>query len=730
MDGGSKDNISEKTPKRSSINDLSDISEEDLKNLEDVNKTSNEYLFRKINNNARDRNYRDNKTTRAREREKDEENKRKRHNKRSEIQRYNVRKIIRDHREISVSRSRSRSRSSRSPANNYHKRRSPHSIRRRHSRSPQFHKRSNVGRTAKRSHHQQDMFRGMKHCFVRFQNIILFFISILDQTQDKRKDNKLEESKHKRSRRDSKSSDRIKPLKSGDKHKEKSKIGKKISPENIKIILQNEDSGNKRTKILKRDKKAKRQHRIAETQHSNFKASDKSTHADEISKEIIASGDNILISVSFTNKVAVKNTDNDKEKSVECITPDIGTKNSTPLTEAKGRSVSPQSKYENSKSRTKERKRKKEKKISKSRSNKNPDIYSRTEKIIKRNELKPIAFIDLDRSPGKEILSSPKEIIVLSDSEHEILRKNDTSKDKVEVEDTELDSDRPFVSLQSQPVLKFSINKKSNLLPINLLHDHDDDKNEEDENVILQSEQSERHLNDAYDPFNPTNSKSNSPTTNLQVLNDVSSSSDMIKNRKEKSPFAEKIFFEDNLISSTNSLRNDKKNSTSPLASNLTNLKANSFYENNFEFKSFKVPSPKNDKKIIMEDDATPYSPCSDGYQYDEAPPESPKEDEIINESRFNDDLKLKTPSKHLTHYKSLQETLQPYSRRSTGKNEQNLQKSPGIKKLSHTVRSKMKRYRNSLKEYDSLKSLNEKSGARGELSECFSIYINMSQLF
>lgn len=532
-----------------------------------------------------------------------------------------------------------------------------------------------------------------------------FLIILPEKIEDKRKvsDSKTEELKHKkRFRRDSRSTDRILTSKNVDKNKDSSKssrIGKKISSENLKIILQNEDSGNKRTKISKKDKKSKRPHRIAETQHSNFKSSDKPSHSDEISKEIIASGDNILISVSFANKISVSSAD--KEKSVVCITPDSEDKNSPNVIEVKRRSVSPQQKYKNLKPRSKERKRKKEKKIPKS-------------NTINKN-VKPIAFIDLDRSPVKEILSSPKEIIVLSDSENEILRKNDVS--KMEEEAAEQGNDRPFVSVQvQQPVLKFSINKKSNLLPINLLHEHEDDKNEEDEVVIKQSEQkNERDLNDVYDPFNPTNSKSNSPTNNLQVLNDVSSSSDMIKNRKDKSPL-EKNFFDDNLISSTNSIRNEKKISTSPLSSNLNNLKTNSFYENNFEFKNFKVPSPKvtNDKKLMTEDDATPYSPCSDGYQFDEAPPESPKEDGI-KELRFNDDIKLKTPSKHLTHYKPLQEMA--YSRRPIGKTDQNLPKSPIVKKLSNTVRSKIKRYRNSLKEYDSLQSLHDKSLARGESS-------------
>lgn len=154
MDRGAvKEPQSDKSTKRSSANDLSDISDEDLKNLEDVNnKAPNERLFRKITN-ARDRNYRDNKPSKSRSprvREKNSENRRKRHNKRSEIQRYDVRRIVRDNRDFSLSKSRSRSRSPRSPI---HRRRSPPSTRRRYhsrSRSPPTHKRSDGGRIVRR----------------------------------------------------------------------------------------------------------------------------------------------------------------------------------------------------------------------------------------------------------------------------------------------------------------------------------------------------------------------------------------------------------------------------------------------------------------------------------------------------------------------------------------------------------------------------------------------------
>lgn len=695
--GAEKEHQIDKPINRSCANDLlSDISDEDLKNLEDVNsKATNERLFRKIAN-ARERNYRDNKPSNSRsprEKEKKDDTRRKqqRHNKRSEIPRYDVRRIVRDNRDfsLSMSRSRSRSRTPRSPVQHYHRRKSPQSTRRRYhskSRSPLTRRRSISNRPAKRMHHTSR-----------------------DRSDDRRRIR--DDSKHRRLRRESKSPAK---KKSSEKNHKNSKTNKKISPENIKIILQNEDSGTKRSKVAKKDKKVKRQQRNSEGQHAHtYKAPDKPSQSDEISKEIIASGDNILISVSYANHQA---GNDDKEKSVECLTPDVVERKKSPaLTEIIARrSPSPPPKYKNTKSRErKEKKRKKEKRISKSRNVKGQEENSKKmEKPLKRNELKPIAFIDLDKSPGKEMLPSPKEIIVLSDSDNETLRKADNSKDELQ---TEMDNGRPFVCIQSQPVLKFSINKKSNLLPIkNLLHDHEEDKNEHNDNVIEPLEKPERHLNDVYDPFNPTNSKSNSPVGNLQVINDVSSSSDMIKNRKEKSPI-EKNYFEDNIITSTISLRNDKKVPSSPLSSNLMNLKVNSFYDKNFEFKNFKVPSPKNnsEKKKLIEDDATPYSPCSDGYEPPPDDPESPKEEENINETRFNDELKLKTPSKHLVQFKKQQDSYG--NRKSASKNDQSLSKSPNIKKLSNTVKSKIKRYRNSLKEYDNSKLMKEKVGIKGK---------------
>lgn len=366
--------------------------------------------------------------------------------------------------------------------------------------------------------------------------------------------------------------------------------------------------------------------------------------------------------------------------------------------------------------------------------------------------MKPIAFIDLDKSPGKEVvLQSPKEIIILTDSENEGTRKDNSSKDVMIVEDIVIENpppESPPLQQPQQPVLKFSISKKSNILPFNLLHDHEDENAEKEDEEGEQNEQIERHSNDVYDPFNPTNSKSNSPTHLQQILNDVSSSSDMIKNRKD-SPSMEKNCLEENIISSTNSIRIEKKSSTPPplmIPSSLLNVKSVPFYDNSFDFKTFKAPSPKivvvtqHEKKTLIEDDeATPYSPSSEGYQGYEAPmePESPKEHEVSNDSCFNDDLKKKNMPKNvgtLSNFKSMQDMQ--YGRKPMNKNEQNFfdtlhppqQKSPSTKRQS-ILRSKIKRYRNSLMDIDSLikpPMFNEKSTAKGNFQNFKFIHGNL----
>lgn len=442
-----------------------------------------------------------------------------------------------------------------------------------------------------------------------------------------------------------------------------------------------------------------------------------------------------MISVSFNNK------NNGQKEKVKDKTPEIVAKSPK-----RRKSLTPKSPPIVSISKRSKVKKRKERKHTKPISSSQNSNNHHPHKNIRKNDLKPIAFIDLDKSPGKEVLSSPKEIIVLTDSENEGTRKDNSSKDVMIIDDIIEDDQPPPESppVPPQPVLKFSISKKSNILPFNLLHDHEEEnaeKEEGDDNDT--TEPTERHSNDVYDPFNPTNSKSNSPTHLQQILNDVSSSSDMIKNRKD-SPLLEKsCLLEENIISSTNSIRIEKKTTTPPpstllmIPSSILNAKSAPFYDASFiDFKTFKAPSPKiivHEKKTLNEEDeATPYSPSSEGYQYDSAPmePESPKEHEVSNDSCFNDDLKKKNMPKNagtLSNFKSMQD-MQYGRKTATNKNEQNFfdtlhptQKSPATKRQSSSsfLRSKIKRYRNSLMDIDSLKPpmFNEKSTGKGNIS-------------
>jgi PHD and RING finger domain-containing protein 1 len=139
-----------------SLSDLSDISDEDEKNWDELQKNESNKngkdpndLFKKITKKARERNYRDKAAAPpvAKNQRDVSGDRTKRSQKRSEIQRYDVRSVIRDGREFSFSKSRSRSRSPanrishhkkvlRSPLRNRHNSDSSRRYSRRHSRSP------------------------------------------------------------------------------------------------------------------------------------------------------------------------------------------------------------------------------------------------------------------------------------------------------------------------------------------------------------------------------------------------------------------------------------------------------------------------------------------------------------------------------------------------------------------------------------------------------------------
>lgn len=180
----------------------------------------------------------------------------------------------------------------------------------------------------------------------------------------------------------------------------------------------------------------------------------------------------------------------------------------------------------------------------------------------KKITAKPVAIIDLDRSPFKEITPSPKAVIVLSDSDHEDNNNTDKSdRPTVPVSDNEVTSsnmgNRDTQSEQiSQPqsptmddlsfenatlgpktppepssIVKFSLPiKMKNKLrvvnnPLHEIHDDETSNDKQNEESTLNASDSSQQQNkvgpntppesacspDAYDPFEPTKSPSQSP---------------------------------------------------------------------------------------------------------------------------------------------------------------------------------------------------------------------------
>ncbi|XP_044760744.1 uncharacterized protein LOC123318198 [Coccinella septempunctata] len=255
----------------------------------------------------------------------------------------------------------------------------------------------------------------------------------------------------------------------------------------LTVILQNDQNKKKKDKRKKTGKKGR------EMVEKRTKRK-KKDHTPPPSKEVFASGDNILVSVSF-------NKENERRER------DVFTK------------------------KKKEAEEKEKKKRSLRRKKKNQELST----------VKPVAIIDLERSPFRELTPSPKDIIVLSDEDHV---ENNAADDAQDV----CDSSQQVASPENVPVymtgpktppepqVKFSLpSKQPALRPLinNPLHDPEDEitheqereEEEEDEDGEMR-ELSDTHKGpntppeppnsppsspDAYDPFEPTKSRSPSP---------------------------------------------------------------------------------------------------------------------------------------------------------------------------------------------------------------------------
>ncbi|CAH0558738.1 unnamed protein product [Brassicogethes aeneus] len=240
-----------------------------------------------------------------------------------------------------------------------------------------------------------------------------------------------------------------------------------VKQHNLKVILAN-DAGKKR-----KDKKRKDGDRRKDDR-SRKRRFDKTPPP---SKEVFASGENILVSVSF-------NKENE--------TRDIST-------------------------------REKRRKAS---TDEPPKKKKKTKKTAKKDlsGVKPVAIIDLDRSPFQEI-SSPKDVIVLSDSDNAEIDNRGIQTNICDSSQLAVSPERSVSSYAMgpktppEPQVKFSLTAKQPTVRAitNPLHEADEENEpnqEPSENVYKGPNTppiSPPSSPDAYDPFEPTKSRSASP---------------------------------------------------------------------------------------------------------------------------------------------------------------------------------------------------------------------------
>lgn len=778
-----------------------------------------ESAFKKITRSNRDRNYRDNVGRRREYGENEFQSQQNRfshystartidHSRRKEIERYDVRKVVAS-RDFSISRSRSRSfsppplrnRVENFPRREYRRSRSISQTLGRQepsvrysplSLSPQSRHSSFSPSPRYKNKHQYESQRLLSEATVKRRR------SRSRQARNKSAERMPRRKKHKSSKdprkhkKDSRSKSRqrsstslspdLAPASS------RSAVAKSLSPtprqimansnlpqENIKIILKNDDAfAPKRQKIKKRDKKNKKEKASRKDVLMKEKSSSQRfSKEQQQTKEVFASGDNILISVCFNNNNnhsnknnhnnnnsgntaptapnvisnSSINSSNKNDHNTKSLKPDVvDDRISSNKNKTKRKPVSPveslssvNSAYDKSDKRQKRHKRKKSKKSqghskpSPQTPPMKPSIAAKTTTSVptkRKSDMKPIAIIDLEKSPGKEITQSPKEVIILSDSEGETRKREiGSSKDIVIIEDTILDKGNHSPTHATpespppaapQPVLKFALKAKSNILPFNLLHDQAEEN--EDSNAIstsnvtlndsqqvtkntsssqkeqlqqqsqlqdvnasnvIKDDKNVSNQNEAYDPFEPTKSRSPSPVTPppppYEPVGDLSSKSGNISSSNNNNissnklePFNEKSSTAKDLLqipglsiddhqtttttaSSSSSLWNKKSSqqpTTPPLppsgfafTSSSLNVPGKphvSLYDGIYgtdlktpvnikssNIKSSLAEKNKNGSKNNAntqndddddDDDRTPYSPSSDGYDYEPPP--------------------------------------------------------------------------------------------------------------
>lgn len=516
-----KEPSGKKKKKDKEIQEQSKQNSEETSNKENVNKET----FKKLTKSSKERNYRDKDRDKTKDSRKSrspsnkrEENKRKKE-KRKELARYNVRAIIAEKPRappkdqfgrdiIRRSGSRSRSRSYTPPLTQKSPVRAPSPVvARRHSPSPRVRtpprERSPVAKRRSTSRSREKSRKRKRRS--------------VSPGKGKRDRSKTKKPKRSTSRTNRAKKPKEKGGKKRESHRRRSaspqrrrrewtpSLSRSLTPplrhpspswtpprtepnvlrnQNLTVIVNN-DTGKK-----KKDKRNKEKRRKDEEEPSRRRRRDRE-RTPPPSKEVFASGDNILVSVSFNNDSENRDVTRENRKRKEISTVDQQKKN---------------------------------------------------ERREKRNKnmvgVKPVAIIDLELSPIQEIVSSPKDVIVLSDSDNNETESNrnvastnvmcDSSQQVASPEQVANYSTGP--KTPPEPSVKFALMAKPQQMRAinNPLHDpleHVEEEEEEGQDDLnthkgpnTPSEEpptSPPSSPDAYDPFEPT--KSRSPTPEPEV---------------------------------------------------------------------------------------------------------------------------------------------------------------------------------------------------------------------
>ncbi|XP_012239827.1 uncharacterized protein LOC100749759 [Bombus impatiens] len=290
-----------------------------------------------------------------------------------------------------------------------------------------------------------------------------------------------------------------------------------VPPKHLTVILTNKEAIKKKKKERKKEsKKAK----------DEKKRKGKRNRTPPPSKEVFASGDNILVSVCF-------NKDNENDQAVVPELPET-----IPL-------IPPLKRRRRESLQTDPPKRSKKEK-SKDKRSKSPKPKKDKKKKSKAAEIaatkKPVAVIDLDQSPFREQTPSPRDVIVLSDDDDKQIQQ--IMPDQCQPSQNSPPREQ-FISqgpkTPPEPQIKFSINKQSSNLRPSMLNPLLDEEEEEEMDERVEEElemraQEELELRlkigpntppepptspptspDAYDPFDPTKSRSPTPDVSQEA---------------------------------------------------------------------------------------------------------------------------------------------------------------------------------------------------------------------